>query len=479
MLATPYHSAMHHMDMMSQWSSWEEAAAQEWSAAAAGADAWTQPEPVVQMELERLQQRMLHDLEQWKYLKYHQAGAMHDSFGMAQGEGGWQTAPGDASMPAGLLPQDLLVDHAASDEEGSCEDEVSCSPSQTKPGASPGSASTAASVASQFLDLPAPKRVPLGRSPSGSDWLGSDPSDWLGPDPSGPPWKGDGGEAQKAAGSSDPIGLPPGLLPPGLTFARATSTPVGADEAAADRSSAAASSRSRNPAAGPSGSGAKVEMLGAMTEVSPGVLVGLTKVSGDACTRAEWRIDSVRSKLQASMGRPLVSPPFMAPGLPNLRLMVFPDAREAVRSARSRERKGMYAAMVKKGPLQGSLKLKADCLERSGTVLRFHLTVGGVRRGPFTYDFSECAIHGCDDFGTDWLKQVDDATGNLSVGVEILDEVHGQPPLAISPSSEPPISTTTSEPLICPVQEQGSGDASAGRSGRGKRSSQPRLGRAC
>lgn len=466
MLATPYHGAMHHMDMMSQWS-WEEAAAQEWSAAA-GAEAWMQSEPV-QMELERLQQRMLQDLEQWKYLKYHQAAGpgMHDSFGMASGEGGWH-APGDAAMPAGLLPQDLLADQAASDEEGSDEDELSQSPSRSKPGASPGSASTAASVASNsFLDLPAPKRVPLGRSASGSDWLG--------PDPSASPWTGGGGEAQKAAGSSDPIGLPPGLLPPGLTFARATSTPVGADEAAADRMSAAASSKSRNAGGGgQSGSGAKVEMLSAMTEVSPGVLVGLTKVSGDPCTRAEWRIDSVRSKLQASMGRPLVSPPFAAPGLPNLRLMVFPDAREAVRSARSRERKGMYAAMVKKGPLQGSLKLKADCLERSSTVLRFHLTVGGVRRGPFTYDFSECAIHGCDDFGTDWLKQVDDATGNLSVGVEILDEVHGQPLLAISLSSEPPVSTT-GEPLICPAQEQGSGDASAGRAGRGKRSSQPRL----
>lgn len=81
------------------------------------------------------------------------------------------------------------------------------------------------------------------------------------------------------------------------------------------------------------------------------------------------------------MGRPLVSPPFAARGLPNLRLMVFPDAREAAKGVRQRERKGLYATMVKKGPVHASLKLKADCLQ-DATVLRFHLTVGTVRCGP-------------------------------------------------------------------------------------------------
>lgn len=46
------------------------------------------------------------------------------------------------------------------------------------------------------------------------------------------------------------------------------------------------------------------------------------------------------------MGRPLVSPPFAARGLPNLRLMVFPDAREAAKGVRQRERKGLYATMA-------------------------------------------------------------------------------------------------------------------------------------
>lgn len=122
------------------------------------------------------------------------------------------------------------------------------------------------------------------------------------------------------------------------------------------------------------------------------------------------------------MGRPLVSPPFTACGLVNLRLMVFPDAREAVKNARSRDRKGMYAAMITKGPLSGALKVKADCLQDK-KFLSFNLIVGSIRVGPVTYDFTEQAVHGVDDFGVDWLKQVNESSGSLCVGLEIL-EVH-------------------------------------------------------
>jgi len=148
---------------------------------------------------------------------------------------------------------------------------------------------------------------------------------------------------------------------------------------------------------------------------------GLSICVPDAgCTRVQWRIDNFCAKLQPTMGRPLVSPPFAALGLPNLRLMVFPDVHEAVRSARSRERKGMYAAMVTKGPLTGALKLKADCLQ-GVTVLCFSLSVGSVRVGPVTYDFAKQAVHGVDDFGVDWLKQVDEGTGSLCVGIDLFE----------------------------------------------------------
>lgn len=158
----------------------------------------------------------------------------------------------------------------------------------------------------------------------------------------------------------------------------------------------------------------------AVEETAPGICVGPAEVHGNSCTRVEWTVEDLRGKLLTSMGRPLVSPFFAARGLPNLRLMIFPDAFDSVKNARSRERKGMYSTMVKKGPLYGALKLKADCLEVA-TVLRFYLTVGSVRRGPLTYDFSQCAVHGCSDFGTDWLKQVDKVSGNLRVSVEILE----------------------------------------------------------
>jgi len=102
--------------------------------------------------------------------------------------------------------------------------------------------------------------------------------------------------------------------------------------------------------------------------------------------------------------------------------MVFPDAREAAKGVRQRERKGLYATMVKKGPVHGSLCLKADCLQDGATVLCYNLTVGKERRGPFTYDYKEKAVNGCEDFGIDWLKEIDDWEA-LDVGVEILDVI--------------------------------------------------------
>lgn len=152
----------------------------------------------------------------------------------------------------------------------------------------------------------------------------------------------------------------------------------------------------------------------------PGMSIKPSEVGGQPCTRVDWKIDDFSGKLQASMGRPVVSPAFAACGLSNLRLMVFPDARDAVKSARSHERKGLYAAMVKKGPLYGSLKLKADGLERA-TVMTFSLLVGSVRAGPSVYDFSEQAVLGMEDFGVDWLQQVDKASGALYVSIEIVE----------------------------------------------------------
>jgi hypothetical protein len=170
----------------------------------------------------------------------------------------------------------------------------------------------------------------------------------------------------------------------------------------------------------PSQKPAALELAAITDHAPPGIVISRGEVVGRPCTHVDWKIDDFSGKLQASMGRPVVSPAFTACGLSNLRLMVFPDARDAVKSARSHERKGLYATMVKKGPLYGSLKLKADGLE-CATVITFSLLVGGVRAGPTTYDFSEQAVQGLDDFNVDWLQQVEKGSGALHVGIEIVE----------------------------------------------------------
>eukprot|EP00931_Biecheleriopsis_adriatica_P100895 TRINITY_DN76131_c0_g1_i1.p1 TRINITY_DN76131_c0_g1~~TRINITY_DN76131_c0_g1_i1.p1 ORF type:complete len:383 (+),score=95.34 TRINITY_DN76131_c0_g1_i1:111-1259(+) len=232
-------------------------------------------------------------------------------------------------------------------------------------------------------------------------------------------------EVEEKELDEEPLAVPSSSSPGLAAFAKAVPWAVASDEAvqsvilkesagylqappglAAEASRPAASQTSLPPAAD--------------VELPPGISIATADVAGSDCTRVEWRIEDLYGKLQASMGRPLVSPPFAALGLPNLRLMVFPDGRDTMKNARSGERKGLYAAMIKKGPLHGALKLKADCLQ-CATVMTVNLTVGKVRSGPLVYDFSEQAIHGLDDFGVDWLKQVDKASGSLTVGLEILD----------------------------------------------------------
>lgn len=247
--------------------------------------------------------------------------------------------------------------------------------------------------APKMRSLPSPLRVPLGPDPTMPSALF----------PALP----------EAADSLEASSLPP----PGMILARAAG---GSAEEAIDEPKRVSPSAPRISSTPP----LRSLDLGAEAEAPAGMNV--SQLQDGHVTRVEWCIEDLRGRLQACMGRPLVSPPFATCDLPNLRLMVFPDAREAVKNARSRERKSMYAAMVRKGPLFGALRLKADCLDQSAAlpVVRFHLTIGACRRGPFSYDFSEQAIHGCDDFGVDWLKQVDNS-GCLRVAVEIFEISQG------------------------------------------------------
>jgi len=159
---------------------------------------------------------------------------------------------------------------------------------------------------------------------------------------------------------------------------------------------------------------------GLVADIAPqGIVIRALEVG----TRIEWQIDGFCSKFQSSPSRPIVSPPFSACGLPNLRLMVLPANRE---SAKASAKKGLSKKGAAKkgpsGPVFGALKLKADCLQ-GATIMTLTLSVGPSRAGPFTYDFSQQAVHGPNDFGIDWFEQVDHGSQSLTVSIEISDVI--------------------------------------------------------
>jgi hypothetical protein len=157
------------------------------------------------------------------------------------------------------------------------------------------------------------------------------------------------------------------------------------------------------------------------------VSVEQTEVEGITCTRAVWRIVQLRGRLKTSLGKPVVSPSFAIAGLGDLRLMVTPDAKGTLEGMRGKSKQSHFAKMLSHGPLECSLKVKVPCT--STPIVKFYLTVGSsCRKGPFTCDFAEHTMHGCNDFDCDWLKQMDDE-GCLCVGLEIVEvRADGQRP---------------------------------------------------
>lgn len=152
-----------------------------------------------------------------------------------------------------------------------------------------------------------------------------------------------------------------------------------------------------------------------------GVHLSTVTVHGMECECVEWRIGQLSAKLRGCMGRALVSSPFSAANLEDVRLMVCPDGKETTKGPRSKRQKELYAKKVAEGPLDGCLKLKVpDC--PPGLVLQYFLKVGNSRRGPFLHNFSESTVSGCDDFGVDWLKQLE-PDNSLTVCVEIVKEM--------------------------------------------------------
>eukprot|EP00928_Gymnodinium_smaydae_P046494 TRINITY_DN30982_c0_g1_i1.p1 TRINITY_DN30982_c0_g1~~TRINITY_DN30982_c0_g1_i1.p1 ORF type:complete len:368 (+),score=49.65 TRINITY_DN30982_c0_g1_i1:94-1104(+) len=145
-----------------------------------------------------------------------------------------------------------------------------------------------------------------------------------------------------------------------------------------------------------------------------GVSIYTTNEKGSAVTCVDWCIDTFREKMKGCRSRPLVSPPFSVREMPNLRLMVLPNSM--VKGARPRDAKGKNKA----ASLHAAVKLKADCLSE-GVVMTFAVTIGEVSMGPFSYDFSQHAVQGPDDDGTDWMEHIDHHSGSLRVGLQIFE----------------------------------------------------------
>eukprot|EP00930_Biecheleria_cincta_P048652 TRINITY_DN33933_c0_g1_i1.p1 TRINITY_DN33933_c0_g1~~TRINITY_DN33933_c0_g1_i1.p1 ORF type:complete len:342 (+),score=66.11 TRINITY_DN33933_c0_g1_i1:43-1068(+) len=153
----------------------------------------------------------------------------------------------------------------------------------------------------------------------------------------------------------------------------------------------------------------------------PESLVLKTKeLDGVQGSRIEWRIDSMKSKFKDCLVRPLVSPQFEAAGLPELRLMVFPNLSDLA-GLTMREQKARYEARIAEGPLGGELKFKVvkDAVNR--LLIKFNLFLGDAMKGPIEHDFAEHIMCGV-DFSQDWLQLM--TGGSLVVGVEII-EVNG------------------------------------------------------
>lgn len=167
------------------------------------------------------------------------------------------------------------------------------------------------------------------------------------------------------------------------------------------------------------------------SDAEPGPLEGVTigdgEVEGKSCVRAEWHIGNLSLKLKGCMGRALVSSPFAAAGLENLRLMICADGKDADKlqqGPRNRKQKELYAKKVTEGPLDGCLKLKVPTSASDAPQeIEYYMKAGTKRMGPFMHNFTENTVSGCDDFEVDWLTMLE-ADLSFTVCVEIVTAVN-------------------------------------------------------
>jgi len=143
------------------------------------------------------------------------------------------------------------------------------------------------------------------------------------------------------------------------------------------------------------------------------------EVNGAPCARVEWSIAHLGRKLAASLSKPIVSPSFEALGLGDLRLMMVPASgtKDDTDGMHRKKKNNKLKQAVATGPIHGGLKLKVGS---ETPVLKFYLNVGGVQKGPFTWDFSQHSMHGCDEFGIDWLSEMGE-DNTITVRLDVLE----------------------------------------------------------
>jgi len=141
----------------------------------------------------------------------------------------------------------------------------------------------------------------------------------------------------------------------------------------------------------------------------------------EAMRSVEWRVHQVHSKLKASAGFALVSPPLQVGEIPEVRLHFAPGEAwtKSMRSRKGKKVEDRPRQGMATGSMNGSLRLKVDDFQNC-KVLKFWLFVGTVRQGPLTCNFAERAVQEF-QLEVDWRKHVD-KSGSLSLRLEVIPQ---------------------------------------------------------
>merc|ERR1712007_234586 len=131
----------------------------------------------------------------------------------------------------------------------------------------------------------------------------------------------------------------------------------------------------------------------------------ISKVENATSQKAEWQLVQLRTRLRQSLGKPLVSPCFSVGELSDIRIMFsakFPNEKAVADSGKGKNQRAKYLKMINHGPLSGELRLKVPCSDAA--IVKFFVSVGSVKEGPFECNFAEKTVHSFGQFEMDWLK---------------------------------------------------------------------------